>query len=252
MEILITNDDSISAEGINFLINFMKPYGNITVVAPKDPQSGKAASLTIMKHMYLEKMSEEKGVKIYSFNGTPVDCVKLAMNSFFKKKKPDLLISGINHGHNTSAAAFYSGTLGAAIEGCLYNIPSVGFSIDDHHKNIDFSAIEKYGRKVIEMIIKNGIAQGSYLNINFPSLPANQILGYKFGHLGKGRWINEFEEKSDDHGKNYWWMTGEFENLEPENPKSDINIINSGYISIVVHKLDNTNYDELSRLKKAF
>ena len=153
IDILITNDDSINAKGIHFLAKMMTQYGNVTVVAPAEPQSGKSAALSLATPQYLKKVHYEDGLRIYSFEGTPVDCIKLAINEFFHDKRPDLIVSGINHGSNASVASLYSGTLGACIEGTLYDIPSIGFSINTHDEDPDFSSVERYGKIIMDKFI---------------------------------------------------------------------------------------------------
>lgn len=250
LSILITNDDGVKSKGISALIEMMKPYGDITVVAPFEAMSGMSAALTIGKPLRLTELKSEEGLKIYACSGTPADCVKMAMNQLFASKSPDLLVSGINHGSNASIASLYSGTLGAAAEGTVYGIPSIGFSLCTHHRDADFSASLHFGKIIIDSYLKNPANPHILLNVNIPNKPIEAIKGIKFCHQGKGQWIKEFEERTDPYGFHYYWMTGEFFNLEPNNKESDHNLVEDGYISIVPHKIDNTDYSEVDRLSK--
>ncbi len=247
--ILITNDDGVKSKGISALIEMMRPYGELTVVAPFEAQSGMSAALTIGKPLRLTELKIEEGLKVYACSGTPADCVKMAMNQLFINDIPDLLVSGINHGSNASIASLYSGTLGAASEGTVYGIPSIGLSLCSHDPKADFSAALHFGKIILDRFLEEPTKPNIFLNINFPDLSIEKIKGIKFSHQGKGQWIKEFEERKDPYGFNYYWMTGEFYNLEPENDKSDYNVVEDGYVSIVPHKIDTTDYQELNRLE---
>lgn len=253
IEILITNDDSVKAKGINTLARMMMQYGNVTVVGPAEPQSGKSAALSLATPQYLKKLHEEDGLKIYSFEGTPVDCIKLAMNVFFRERRPDLIMSGINHGPNFSVASLYSGTLGACIEGTLYEVPSIGFSINTHSEDPDFSCVEYYGKIILDKFFQEPHAKDVYLNINFPNLPVDEIKGIKMARRGLGRWIKEYEIRQDQEGGEYFFMKGEFENLEnqPEFGDHTLNVIGK-YVTIVPHKIDTTDYNEIERLREVW
>ena len=247
--IFITNDDGYQACGLNVLIEMMRPYGDIVVVAPVEAQSGMSSALTVKTPVRLRKIKEEPGLNIYACSGTPVDCVKLAM-SHVLTRKPDLLVSGINHGSNTSISVIYSGTLGAAAEGALYEIPSIGFSLNDYSSSADFSACIPYGRMIIEKALNMPFHKNTFLNVNFPRLPHNQIKGIKLCRQNLGSWADEFEKRTDPHGHDYYWMTGIFLNHEKEANDTDENAMAAGYIAVVPHHLDMTDYRELERLKK--
>lgn len=251
LEILVTNDDGFYSKGINTLAELLSKYGNITVLAPKEGQSGKSVALTLETTLRVNpvgvKETEKGQINIYSLTGTPADCVKMAMNKFFQTKKPDLLVSGINHGSNASAAAIYSGTLGACAEGTLYGIPSIGISLDSHSHDADFSGIEANIYKILDNYLKYPAKEGTYLNINFPDLSPDKIKGIKFATQGKGIWINEFEERIDPHGRDYYWMKGDFLNQD-SSKTADHLLLEEGYITIVPHKVDSTDMDEIKRL----
>lgn len=269
VEILITNDDGYTSKGINFLANLLEEYGNVTVVAPDVVQSGMSAALSMGRTLRLEKKSQTVGnhgnsITVYSLTGTPVDCVKMAMNKFFKAggsetveldptdrgERPHIIFSGINHGSNASIASLYSGTLGAAAEGAIYGIKSVGLSISTHHPYPDFTQIEPHLKKIIANAMDSELPQGVYLNVNFPAIPAQEIKGIKIAKQGDGMWHKEFEQRKDPHGRDYYWMTGSFKNLEhqPEN-KGDHNLVDQGYITIVPHKIDTTCYATMEQLE---
>jgi len=247
--IFITNDDGYQAGGLAALIEMMRPYGDIVVVAPKETQSGMSGALTVKTPVRLHKIKEEPGLSIYACGGTPADCVKLAMNHVFTRK-PDLLVSGINHGANTAISVIYSGTLAAVAEGTLYEIPSIGFSLDDHSLSADFTACVLYGRMIIDKALQVPFDKYTFLNVNFPNLPYNEIKGIKFCRQNRGAWIDEFEKRTDPHGFDYYWMTGAFQNHEEEAADADANAVNAGYIAIVPHHLDMTDYRELERLRE--
>ncbi|MDD4656492.1 MAG: 5'/3'-nucleotidase SurE [Bacteroidales bacterium] len=248
--ILITNDDGVKSIGIGILTEIMRPYGQITVVAPFEPQSGMSAALTIGKPLRLTELKSEKNLKIYACTGTPADCVKMAMNKIFNNKAPDILVSGINHGANASVASLYSGTLGAAAEGTIYGIPSIGFSLISHDPKANFEAAIHFGKIIVDNFIKTPPKPDIYLNVNIPATTKEEIKGVKFSKQGRGQWINEFEERKDPYGSSYYWMTGEFLNIEPQNKLADHNLVSDNYISIVPHKIDTTDYQEITRLEE--
>ena len=255
-KILITNDDGYKARGINLLARMMTSYGQVTVIAPKTPQSAKSAALTLGTRMYLDKISEEEGLRTFALDGTPVDCVKMGVRLFQEEGgMPDLLLSGINHGANTSTASLYSGTLGAAAEAAVYDIPAVGLSLDSHDAEADFSGALKYAAIVVENCLATPPAKGTYINVNVPDIAENEILGIRFARRGNGRWVKEYDAETDETGRPCFVMRGHFQDLETssEMPQDgslagDHTALSCGYVSIVAHRIDNTDYDEISRL----
>lgn len=247
-KILVTNDDGVKAKGIGALTEMMREFGDVTVVAPFEAMSGMSAALTIGKPLRLTELKSEEGLRVYACSGTPADCVKMAMNQLFTDEAPDIIVSGINHGSNASIAALYSGTLGAAAEGTVYGIPSVGFSLASHSPKADFSAVIELGKVILNKYFAQPAKPGVFLNINFPAVALEDIKGIAFSHQGKGQWIKEFEERTDPYGFNYYWMTGEFFNLEPDDKSADHNLLEKSYVSIVPHRIDTTDYSELERL----
>ena len=252
LEILVTNDDGYQARGIHVLALMLRSYGNVTVVAPREPQSGKSVSLTLDKPLMIEQPETHGSLRVYTLTGTPADCAKLGINLYLHEGRlPDLLVSGINHGSNASAASIYSGTLGAAVEGTLYDIPSVGLSINTHADNPDFEGTLFYGRQVIDWVLADGIKRGIYLNVNVPDIPKDQIRGIRMARQGAGRWVKEFDHRVTLRGKHYFWMVGEFEDQEAIGAAdADHNLVNSGYVTIVPHRIDTTDYEELERLRE--
>ncbi len=255
LKILVTNDDGYRAKGINVLKDLISAYGDVTVIAPYEPQSGKSSSLTLDRPLRLEYMERKAGlngnsIDTYTLTGTPADCIKMAMNTVFSRdNKPDILVSGINHGSNASIASLYSGTLGAAAEATVYGVPSIGLSINTHNPNADFSPVEYYLETIISKFIQYPPCEGVYLNVNFPNMPAEEIKGIHFASQGKGMWINEYERRIDPHGKPYYWMAGEF--LDTETSRyGDHHVVQNGYISIVPHKVDTTDYNEMERMSR--
>lgn len=254
LEILVTNDDGFNSKGITIIAELLSKWGNVTVLAPLEGQSGKSSALTLDKPLRLNKRSttiKENGnsITIYTLNGTPVDCVKMAMNEIYSTIKPNLLISGINHGSNASIASTYSGTLGAAIEGTVYGIHSIGLSLDSHNADADFSPIKHYLDKILNNYFNFLPDKGIYLNINFPAIPVEDIKGIRFTPQGAGMWINEFERRCDPRGESYFWMSGEFLDLDV-NAVGDHTLIKQGYITIVPHKIDTTDYSTIDSLSK--
>ncbi|MDD3860286.1 MAG: 5'/3'-nucleotidase SurE [Bacteroidales bacterium] len=249
--ILISNDDGIDARGLQSLIEMVKPFGDIYVVAPEQGQSGMSHSISLLEPLRTKEIQSSENIEIVSVKGTPVDCVKLALNQLLPRK-PDLMVSGINHGSNSAISVIYSGTMGAAIESSLYGIPSIGFSVLDHKKTADFSIAVKYGRKVVEDVIKNGLPNQVSLNVNFPVVSEADFKGFKICKQTTGVWKEEFDKRTDPYGGNYYWLTGDFHNFEPENDESDEWALKHNYASIVPIKIDFTEYKTIIELKKRY
>ena len=191
---LITNDDGIHARGLKALIELVRPYGKVMVIAPEDGQSGMSHAITVKYPIRLTKLDEQKNLVVYSSNGTPVDCVKLALSKLLDRK-PDLIIAGINHGSNSSSSIIYSGTMAAAIEGCVNGIPSIGFSLLDYSPEANFRSIIKYAKLILENALEKGIPQDTCLNVNFPVNTYQKIRGIKICRQNKGVWKEEFDQR---------------------------------------------------------
>lgn len=242
--ILVTNDDGIFAPGIKALAKIASKFGDIVVVAPDKPQSGMGHAITINSTIRIQKTNFHNAKIEYSCTGTPVDCVKMAMNSILKKR-PDLVISGINHGSNSSINVIYSGTMSAAIEGALEGTPSIGFSLCDYSIEADFTQAEKFIEKIIEQTLKNKMPKGVCLNVNIPKLTADVIKGIKVVRQAKANWVERFDERKDPYGREYYWLTGEFVNFEPEALDTDEWALSNGYISVVPTQADLTAHNAL-------
>lgn len=245
--ILISNDDGVSAKGINELIKFIRPLGEIVVMAPDSPRSGMGCAITADRPIKYSLVKREPGLTIYKCSGTPVDCVKLAKGVVLDRE-PDLVISGINHGDNAAVNVHYSGTMGVVIEGCLNNIPSIGFSLCDHSFDADFEPLCETIRKVATNVLQNGLPKGICLNVNFPV--CSQLKGVKICRQTVGRWTNEWEGRVHPRGGNYFWLTGEFENDELNAEDSDHWALNNGYVAITPTKVDVTAYEVMEQLNK--
>lgn len=247
--ILVTNDDGIQAKGINELIECLRDLGDLVVFAPDGPRSGMSSAITSATPLRYKLLKEEEGLTVYSCTGTPVDCVKLAINEVLDRL-PDLLVSGINHGGNMAIAVNYSGTMGAAIEGCIFDVPSLGVSLLNHSANADFTEACRLGRMVARRVIKEGLPRGTYLNLNVPDIP--QVKGIKVCRQADGKWVREYMRAEAPHGEPVFWLTGDFENRVPIHPDNDTLALDSGYASLVPCKIDVTDYDFLIALKNNY
>ena len=244
---LLSNDDGYMAPGIQFLIEVLRPLGDLVVVAPQSGRSGMSAAITVKVPLNLVLISDEPGLKIFRSNGTPVDCIKLAMNQLFKDRKPDVVFSGINHGTNASVAIHYSGTLGAVIEACMNGIPAVGFSLDDHDINADFKPSGPFIEKIARLVLEKGLPEGHCLNVNIPAI--SQLKGIRLCRQARGRWIEEFDVRTHPNGGNYYWLTGNFRNDEPLASDTDMFAMKQGYVSVVPSKIDMTDYPLLKTME---
>ncbi len=246
--ILITNDDGITSNGIRLLIDIAKGFGNVVVVAPNSPQSAMGHAITIGNILRLTPVDIFEGVEAYECSGTPADCVKLAKNYVLKDRAPDLVLSGINHGSNTSISVLYSGTISAAIEAALGGLPAIGFSVCDYNHQADISHVESYVRQIIEEALIKKIQPGLTLNVNFPAKSEEPIKGVKVCRQAKAKWEEKFEERFDALGKRYFWMSGDFVNFD-KGEDSDEWAIKNNYATVVPCQYDMTAYDSLDELK---
>ncbi|WP_430824099.1 5'/3'-nucleotidase SurE [Carboxylicivirga sp. N1Y90] len=244
--ILVTNDDGIKAGGLVALVKVLKEFGDVVIAAPNESYSGMAHAITVKHPLYAKLVKDKKGLKLYKINGTPVDCVKLAINQLLDRK-PDLVVSGINHGANSSISLHYSGTMGAAREGALSDIPSVGFSLLNYSYEADFTKAAEIARDVIKNMLAQKLPQGAYLNVNVPD--GNEVKGLKTVRQANGRWVEEFIERKDPRGRDYYWLTGSFKNLEPDATDTDEYVLSQGYASLVPCQLDSTAHALISELK---
>ncbi len=247
--ILITNDDGITAPGILNLIEIVKKItSKVYVVAPDKPQSGMGHAITMNSMLRIQKV-EIEGVVAFSCTGTPVDCVKLAMAKVLPSK-PDLIVSGVNHGSNSSINVIYSGTMSAAVEGAIEGIPSIGFSLCNHSIDADFSPSLPFIEKIIQYALKNPMDKNICWNVNFPAIQADLINGIKICRQAKAVWEEEFQERNDPSGKPYYWLTGKFVNHEADKKDTDEWALDNGYISLVPIQFDVTAYKSIEGLKE--
>ncbi|MEQ8625666.1 MAG: 5'/3'-nucleotidase SurE [Vicingaceae bacterium] len=246
--ILITNDDGITAPGILNLIRIVKKItNNIVVVAPDSPQSGMGHAIT-MNAMLRLNPQEIEGVKAYSCSGTPVDCVKIATSKVLNDK-PDLIVSGINHGSNSSINVIYSGTMSAAVEGAIEGIPSIGFSLCNNSIDADFRPIWPYVEKIIKYALSHELESSTCINVNFPAVSSDLINGIKVCRQANAMWEEEFEERHDPSGNAYYWLTGKFVNHEEEKEDTDEWALQNNYVSVVPVQFDVTAHQQIKNLK---
>lgn len=244
--ILVTNDDGITAPGIRKLITVMKEIGEVVVVAPDSPQSGKGHAITVDATLYVNKV---KGVSNeYECSGTPADCVKLGIKEVLKCK-PDLCVSGINHGSNSSINVIYSGTMSAAIEAGIEGVPSIGFSLCDYDWEANFEGLEPYIKKIALNVLNNGLPDGVVLNVNFPKISDKPFKGIKVCRQARANWNEKFDKRVSPMGKEYYWLTGEFEDLD-SGDDTDEYALKENYISLVPTRFDLTAYQFMDSLQK--
>ncbi|MDR1340355.1 MAG: 5'/3'-nucleotidase SurE [Prevotellaceae bacterium] len=248
--ILVSNDDSVNAAGLEALISMLSPFGDLFVVAPDVPRSGASHALTVTSPITADKLRESEGLVIYSCSGTPTDCVKLAMSCLLPRQ-PDLMVSGINHGSNSSVSVIYSGTMGAAIEAAMLGMPSIGFSLCDHSADADFSASVRYGKTIVQEVLRGGIPKGISLNVNIPALPFDKIRGIRVCRQNRGMWNEDFVMKPDPlTGEKLYWLTGYYHNEEEGAEGTDETVLSRGYISIVPTHFDLTAYGIIEVIKR--
>ncbi|MFN8265525.1 MAG: 5'/3'-nucleotidase SurE [Chitinophagaceae bacterium] len=239
--ILITNDDGVMAPGIRNLVEAVKDLGKVVVVAPDKPQSGMGHAITIGFPLRMHQLHLIEGVEVWQTSGTPVDCVKLAVDKVLHRK-PDICLSGINHGANHSINVIYSGTMSAAIEASIESIPSIGFSLLNFSMEADFSASRLYARKIVEQVLKmKKVDKHLCLNVNIPNADASLIKGIKVCRQAYAKYDEDFDERKDPHGRSYYWLTGEFKNFD-KGRDTDVWALANNYVSVVPVQFDLTNY----------
>ncbi len=247
--ILVSNDDGITSKGIRVLISVMKKLGEVVVVAPDSPQSGMGHAITIGETLRLYEEDIFEDVVAYKSSGTPADCVKLAKHYVLKDRTPDLVVSGINHGSNTSISVLYSGTMSAAIEGALEGLPSIGFSLCDYSSKAEFSHVEEWVEKIARQVLERGIPKGIALNVNFPPKRNEPIQGIKVCRQADAKWQEEFTERYDPTGRKYFWMAGNFVNFDHGEDNDEWAIANN-YVAIVPCQYDLTAHHAISQINK--
>ncbi len=249
--ILISNDDGFQAKGINDLIDMVRPLGRVLVCAPDGPRSGQSCAFSVTRPLTLTLRRREPGVEVWSCEGTPVDCVKMALANLCDRQ-PDMVIGGINHGDNASVNTHYSGTMGVTLEGCMKHIPSVAFSLCDNGSNADFSALQPFVSGITRRVLAEGLPDGVCLNVNFPKPSADGTAPYRglrLCRMSKGSWFNETTRFHHPRGFDYWWMVGHYRNDEPEATDTDRWAIDNGYVAVTPTRIDVTAYEALQSLK---
>ncbi|HLP19925.1 MAG TPA: 5'/3'-nucleotidase SurE [Chitinophagales bacterium] len=248
--ILVVNDDGITAPGIKALVNAVKDLGEVVVVAPDSAQSGMGHAITISKPLRLTEVHDFDGIKAYHCSGTPVDCVKLGVDKVLHRK-PDLCVSGINHGSNSSINIIYSGTMSAAVEASLEGIPSVGFSLCDYRHDADFGPAAHYAKLIAEQILKHGQPKHTLLNVNIPKLSLKDIKGIKIGRQALAKWEEEYLERMDPFGRPYYWLTGKFVNYDQGHDTDEFALAN-GYVSVVPVQHDLTAHRVIAQMTETW
>jgi 5'-nucleotidase len=248
--ILITNDDGVTAPGIKNLVEAVKDLGKVIVVAPDKPQSGMGHAITIGQPLRLHKIHSTANVDTWSCTGTPVDCVKLAVDKVLHRK-PDICLSGINHGSNHSINVIYSGTMSAAVEAAIESIPSAGFSLLDYSIEADFAGARKYARIITEKMLKSKLDKHTVLNVNIPAIPVDLLKGIKICRQAYAKYEEDFVERQDPHGRHYYWLTGQFVNFD-KGRDTDVWALENNYVSVVPVQFDMTNYVLKTKLEKTW
>lgn len=247
--ILITNDDDITSPGIRNLVEAVRDLGKVVVVAPDKPQSGMGHAITIGEPLRMNPMMHMfEGIEAYATTGTPVDCVKLAVDKILHRK-PDICLSGINHGANHSINVIYSGTMSAAMEASIEGIPSIGFSLLDYRYEADFTGARQTVTKIVSTLLKKKMDKHLLLNVNIPSVPARELKGIKICKQAYAKYEEDFDERTDPQGKKYYWLTGEFVNFDKAKD-TDVWALQHNYVSVVPVQFDLTNYTMKKMLEK--
>lgn len=248
--ILVTNDDGITAPGIRALVEAMRPLGEVVIVAPDSPQSGMGHAITLNKPLRLREVHLFEGLRSFECSGTPVDCVKIAVDKVLHRH-PDLCVSGINHGSNSSINVIYSGTMSAAVEASLEGIPSVGFSLLDYSHEADMSAATEVANQIAKQILAHGIPHATLLNVNIPKGKMADIKGIKICRQARAKWEEEYVERQDPFGRNYYWLTGKFVNHDKGNDTDEWALANQ-FVSVVPVQYDLTAHHAISEINETW
>lgn len=249
--ILVTNDDGLYAAGLRALFEVMEEFGKVVIISTMESRSGMSQALTVKTPLRVKLLEENDRHRIYACNGTPTDSIKLAVNQLLERT-PDFVMSGINHGSNASVSILYSGTMAAALEGCLYGICSVGFSLNSFSPVSDFSVCNDPIRRIIKNLISEPLPEGICLNVNIPAVPKDQIRGIRICRQSKGNWKEEFEKRKDPMGKTYYWLTGYFNNQEPDATDTDEWALANNYVAVVPITVDMTAHGYIDKLEQRF
>lgn len=240
--ILVSNDDGIDAKGVRELVGFLEGLGDVICVCPDGPRSGQSMAITVNEPLRIRRHEDWHGAAMYSVNGTPVDCVKLSMHTIVPRR-PDLMVSGINHGSNASVNVNYSGTMGAVLEACSCGIPSVGFSLTDYNPDADFGCVLPVVKRLLPRVLAGGLPAGVCLNVNVPVDCAPGAV--RVVKAARGTWVNEYQDYRDPFGRRFYWLTGKFVNLSPDDVDTDEWCLAHGTASVVPCSLDRTTNDAM-------
>jgi 5'-nucleotidase len=247
--IFISNDDGVNAPGLAHLIESVAEFGEVVAVAPATEQSGKASSLTVESPLRLTERAPIAGAKVYAVNGTPVDCVKLGLHVLFSDgRKPDIMLSGVNHGSNSGNSVIYSGTMGAVMEACMVGIPAIGYSLLHHSIAADFTHTTPFIKEITARVLAGGLPADVCLNVNFPAKCVPK--GIKVVRAARGYWTEEYARCTDPHGKPYYWLTGHFHNEEPDNDGTDEYWLSREYVSVVPVRPDQSDIKAIPVIEK--
>ncbi len=244
--ILVTNDDGITAPGLRTLISIMHTIGDVVVVAPDSPQSAMGHAITVNSTLYIENVEIDGKQTEYSCSGTPADCVKLAVREILQKK-PDICVSGINHGSNSSINVIYSGTMSAALEAGIEGIPAIGFSLLDYNWNANFEHCKSFVETITRQVLEHGLPDGVVLNVNLPNLHKEDIKGIKVCRQARANWVEEFDKRTNPMGRDYYWLAGKFVNHDKGEDTDEWALAN-GYVSIVPVQFDLTAHHTIQQL----
>ncbi|MFN7493189.1 MAG: 5'/3'-nucleotidase SurE [Cyclobacteriaceae bacterium] len=248
--ILVSNDDGITSRGIFNLVSVMKELGDVLVVAPDGPQSGMGHAITVGDTLRLNESFIFEGVRAYECSGTPADCIKMARHFVLKNdRQPDVVVSGINHGSNTSISVLYSGTMSAAIEGAIEGVPAIGFSLCDYSHKADFSHTGEVVKKIVQQVLDNGLPKGVALNVNIPAKRNEPLKGIRVCRQANAKWVEEFDQRFDPYGRSYFWMTGNFVNFDKAEDNDEWAIANN-YVSVVPCQFDLTAHQAIAVLNE--
>lgn len=248
--ILVSNDDGITSKGILTLINVVKELGDVLVLAPDSPQSGMGHAITVGETLRLEESFIFDGIKAYQCSGTPADCVKIARHFvLLDQRQPDIVVSGVNHGSNTSISVLYSGTMSAAIEGAIEGTPAIGFSLCDYSDDADFSHTEPYIKKIVKQVLEKGLPKGVALNVNFPARQEENLKGIRVCRQANAKWVEKFDQRFDPNGRRYFWMAGSFVNFDKGEDNDEWAIANN-YVAVVPCQFDLTAHQAIPLLNE--
>lgn len=249
--ILVSNDDGITSRGIRKLVELMQQLGEVVVVAPDSPQSGMGHAITVGDTLRIRTSKIFDGLEAYECSGTPADCVKLAKHEILKDRKPDLVVSGINHGSNSSISVLYSGTMSAAIEGAIEGLPAIGFSLCDFDHKAPMDHADDQILKITREVLTKGVDKGIALNVNIPPKQKEAIKGIKICRQADARWDEEFDQRTDPYGRSYYWMVGNFVNHD-KGEDNDEWALGNNFVSVVPCQFDMTAYDSITKLNTAW